>query len=173
MKKLNSWKFCLVVGMLVLFSVGCSRASMEKDIQLSGTVKTFAEKVVVNGQSNLPEGAVIQASLKEEGGQTAREVTEKVAKDGTFSIVLKRPVLNEEYELSVAFLPELQPKHVERVYGKKGENIKKSDIVVEYKRNGKRYRGIMLYDRIFANDGISIGQQTILSKEMPAKLPKP
>jgi hypothetical protein len=170
---LNSWKFCLVVGMLVLFSIGCSRANTEKDIQLSGTVKTFAEKVVVNGQSNLPEGAVIQASLKEEGGQTAREATEKVAKDGTFSIVLKRPVLNQEYELSVAFLPELQPRHVERVYGKKGENIKKSDIVFEYKQNGKRYRGIMLYDRIFANDGITTGQQTILSKAMPAKLPKP
>jgi hypothetical protein len=51
-EKLNSWKFCLVVGILVLFSIGCSRANTEKDIQLSGTVKTFAEKVVVNGQSN-------------------------------------------------------------------------------------------------------------------------
>jgi hypothetical protein len=157
---------------LLLALVGCAKPKVEQTVKLGGAVKTIGDQVVLNGNSNLPKGAVVQIVMKEiEGGKQVLEEKVKVGEDGSYSWSAKRPERAKEYELNVMFLPELQPKQVKEKYGEKGELIKKGSVGrVEYKVNGKTYVGIKMYDRIIKmGDGIA-GQQSVLAAKLPPAL---
>ncbi|ABO65542.1 Conserved hypothetical protein [Geobacillus thermodenitrificans NG80-2] len=156
--------------LLLLVLVGCAKPKVEQTVKLGGAVKTIGDLVVLNGNSNLPKGTVVQIVMKEiEGDTQVLEEKVKVEEDGSYSWSAKRPEQAKEYELNVMFLPELQPKQVKEKYGEKGELIKRgSPGRVEYQTDGQTYVGIKMYDRILKiGDGIA-RQQTMLVKTLPS-----
>jgi hypothetical protein len=158
--------------MLLLALAGCAKPKVEQTVKLGGKVKTIGNQVVLNGNSNLPKGAVVQIVMKEiESGKEIRKDQVKAKEDGSYSWYATRPQRAKEYELNVMFLPELQPKQVKEKYGEKGELIKKGSVGrVEYKANGQTYAGIKLYARIIKmGDGIA-GQEVPLEKRLPPAL---
>jgi hypothetical protein len=142
--------------------------SEQKEIIMKGSVIGLSAKIVIRGQSNLPEGAVIQAVLSEdaEGKIVVLKETVKVDKRGDFTFVLQRPVIERDYVLSVAFLPELQPQSIQQIYGERGEQIEQGDATFTYGKDGMTYRGLKLYDWILGIKGTTTGQDTFLSSQL-------
>ncbi|MGM0843405.1 MAG: hypothetical protein ACQEUT_00405 [Bacillota bacterium] len=118
----------------------------------------FDKKLVIRGQTNLPEGSIIQAGMKEyQDDATIEQVmnaaaqpsedfiltdTSEVGEDGTFLIVLKRGSSETRYQLVVEFLADLQPPPVQEKYGEFGENIGDSEGAYQYEKDGKTYTGV-------------------------------
>jgi hypothetical protein len=142
--------------------------SGQKEIMMKGSVIGLSTKIVIRGQSNLPEGAVIQAALSEddEGKIVALKETVKVDKRGNFTFVIQRPVIERNYVLSVAFLPELQPQFIQQIYGEHGQQIEQSEATFTYAKDGITYRGLKLYDQILGITGTIAGQNTFLSSQL-------
>ncbi|MGF2618360.1 hypothetical protein FZC84_13380 [Rossellomorea vietnamensis] len=134
--------------------------SGEEIITLDSSVQ-FDKKMVVRGQTNLPEGSVLQAGLKEYPDDAAMEQimnaevqpledfiltgTGEVSEDGTFLIVLKRGEREKRYQLTVEFLSDLQPPHIKEKYGELGEKIGDSEGAYQYEKDGKTYTGIIRF----------------------------
>jgi hypothetical protein len=133
----------------------------KEPISLQSKVQFKNNKLVFRGQTDLPEGAVIEASLTEypdtatlqqvmnaevePAMETKVSETGKVADDGTFLIVMKRSDPQKRYQVSVQFRPELQPQPVKDRYGETGENIGVSEGFFEYEVGQTGYKGIALY----------------------------
>ncbi|MGD6966444.1 hypothetical protein ACQCVP_08455 [Rossellomorea vietnamensis] len=135
-------------------------ASGNETIIMESNVR-FDKRMVVRGQTNLPEGSVIQAGLKEYPDDapieqvmdaTAQPLEEfiltdtgEVGEDGTFLIVLKRGNTEKRYQLIVEFPADLQPPAVQEKYGIYGQNIGDSDGAYQYDKDGKTYTGIIRF----------------------------
>ncbi|MCA1055350.1 hypothetical protein LCM10_10170 [Rossellomorea aquimaris] len=129
-------------------------------IDIQAYVQYDKRKIVFRGETNLPEGAVIEVSLTQfpEGTDPLNVTngsvdplpdtkigdTGEVAEDGTYLIVLQRDP-EKQYQISTQFRPEQQPPQVKETYGETGENIGKSEGLSEYEVDGTSYRGIALY----------------------------
>ncbi|EDL65438.1 hypothetical protein [Bacillus sp. SG-1] len=136
----------------------------KETILLEATVQYNRNRLVIRGQTNLPEGAVIHSGVKQypDGAEQLDvingviepldeyilEKTSETSEDGSFLIVLERPDTEKQYQLSVRFLPELQPAAIQNTYGKTGENIGSSEGVFKYEANGITSTGMALYSPI-------------------------
>ncbi|WP_409252366.1 hypothetical protein V1502_20105 [Bacillus sp. SCS-153A] len=139
-------------------------AKGKETITLEATVQYNRNRLVIRGQTNLPEGAVIHSGVKqypdneeyldvingvvEPLDEYILEETGETSDDGSFLIVLERPDTEKQYQLSVRFLPELQPDAIRSKYGKAGENIGSSEGVYEYETDGVTSTGIALFSPI-------------------------
>ncbi len=154
---------CRVV--LVDETLGQAEAEPEpkgkEPISLQSKVQFSTNKLVFRGETDLPEGAVIEASLTEYPetvtlqqvmnaeaeplAETKVSETGEVGKDGTFLIVMKRSDPQKRYQVSVQFRPELQPPAVKDQYGEKGENIGGGEGVFNYELDQSEMTGIALF----------------------------
>ena len=139
-------------------------AKGKETIILEATVQYNRNRLVIRGQTNLPEGAVIYAGVKQYPDDAEQldvingviephdgyilEEQGETSEDGSFLIVLERPDTEKQYQLSVQFLPELQPENIQSTYGKTGENIGSSEGVYEYEKDGITSTGIALFSPI-------------------------
>ncbi|XXM70845.1 hypothetical protein ACQ0QQ_14125 [Lysinibacillus sphaericus] len=133
----------------------------KEPISLQGNVQFNKNKLVFRGETDLPEGGVIEASLTEypdtatlqqvmnaeaePAAETKISETGEVGKDGTFLIVMKRSDPQKRYQVSVQFRPELQPPAVKDQYGEKGENIGGGEGVFNYELDQSKMTGIALF----------------------------
>jgi hypothetical protein len=172
---------CLLVGLLLLMS-GCrvvlvdpslkasnpeKSAPLKEQIKLQAHIQYDNRKIVFRGETELPEGAILEASKMEypEGTEPfsvevgtadplkdtkAAEKTE-VTKDGTFLVVLKRDP-QKRYQISFQFRPELQPDPIKEKYGETGNNIGTSEGLFNYEDNGTGYTGIALFAPLNTTD---------------------
>jgi hypothetical protein len=136
-------------------------AKGKESISLQSSMQFSKDKLVFRGVTDLPKGAVIEASLKEypeevtldqvmnaeaeplDGSKVSQ--TGEVDDDGSFLIVMKREDPEKRYQVSVQFRPELQPQHVKDVYGETGENIGPGEGVFQYEVDQSEFTGIALY----------------------------
>lgn len=139
-------------------------AKGKETILLEATVQYNRNRLVIRGQTNLTEGAVIHSGVKQYPDDAEHldvingvvepldgyilEETGETSEDGSFLIVLDRPDTEKQYQLSVRFLPELQPDAIRSKYGKAGENIGSSEGVYEYETDGITSTGIVLFSPI-------------------------
>ncbi|MCA1065821.1 hypothetical protein QTG56_21980 [Rossellomorea sp. AcN35-11] len=120
-------------------------------IEMTGTVLLEEKQVVVEGQTDLPEDAILFAGLKEygdyesyprilnwqaeEGEEYVTESTGKVGKNGTFQITVDRVDPEKRYKLEVLFNPAIQPSKVQEVFGIWGENIAPTIGMTDFEYN--------------------------------------
>ncbi|MGR3765804.1 hypothetical protein [Rossellomorea sp. NS-SX7] len=175
---MNRFKVLTVVSLSFLFLLlsGCRvvlvdetleetaaepEAKGKETISLQSSVQFSKDKLVFRGVTDLPKGAVIEASLKEYPedvtveqviNATAQPLDEskisqtgEVEDDGSFLIVMKRENPEKRYQVSIQFRPELQPQPVKDQYGENGENIGPAEGVFQYEIDQSHYTGIALY----------------------------
>ncbi|TMU85110.1 hypothetical protein FGG79_14600 [Bacillus sp. BHET2] len=154
----------------LLFLTGCrvemvSELPQEKlvpdgvRIELTGTVLLEEKELIVEGQSNLPEDAIMFAGLKDYGdfenygrvinwqGQEGEEyVTEStgiVDKNGKFRIKVKRLNPDKRYKLEVIFNPAIQKSKVQEIYGFWGEDIAPNIGYFDFEHNENTVSGMI------------------------------
>ncbi|WP_175990282.1 hypothetical protein [Bacillus sp. Marseille-Q1617] len=136
-------------------------AKGKEQISLQSTMQFSKDKLVFRGVTDLPQGSVIEASLKEYPDEVTLEQvmnaeadpvdeskisqTGEVEDDGSFLIVMKREKPEKRYQVSVQFRPELQPQPVKDLYGETGENIGPGEGVFQYEVDQSQFTGIALY----------------------------
>jgi hypothetical protein len=142
----------------------------KETISLQSTVQFSKDKLVFRGATDLPQGAVIEASLTEYPdtvtlqqvmnaeaeplAETKVSETGEIGDDGAFLIVMKRSDPQKRYQVSVQFRPELQPQDVMAQYGEKGENIGAGEGIFNYELEQSEMTGIALYGPLpNLNDG--------------------
>ncbi|WP_456272946.1 hypothetical protein [Bacillus sp. AK031] len=127
-------------------------------IALDGNVQYDPNRLIIRGQTNLPQGTVLQSGLQEFPGgvehddvlagkvepveEYTLEEQGEVNEDGSFLIVLNRQDTSKRYQVSLRFSPEIQPAEVQGKYGEFGERIGSSDGVYKYEVNGTPVTGI-------------------------------
>jgi hypothetical protein len=130
-------------------------------ITLESYVQYDPKRLILRGQTNLPQGTVLQAGLKEFPGGVEHEdvLTGKVEpldeyvleqegevdEEGSFLIVLKRQDTSKRYQISLRFRPEIQPPEVQEKYGEFGEMIGSSEGNYKYDANGTPATGIAIF----------------------------
>ncbi|MFL8936200.1 hypothetical protein ACKA06_05305 [Rossellomorea oryzaecorticis] len=133
----------------------------KEPISLQSKVQFSKDKLVFRGETDLPQGAVIEASLTEYPdtvtllqvmnaeaepvAETKVSETGETGEDGTFLIVMKRSDPQKRYQVSIQFRPELQPTAVKDQYGEKGENIGGGEGVFNYELDQSEMTGIALF----------------------------
>jgi hypothetical protein len=133
-------------------------AKGNEGITLNSFVQYDPNRLIIRGQTNLPQGTVLQAGLQEFPGgvehddvingkiepleEYALEEEGEVDEDSSFLIVLKRLDTSKRYQVSLRFSPEIQPPEVQEKFGASGEMIGSSEGVYEYEVNGKPVIGI-------------------------------
>ncbi|OIU69613.1 hypothetical protein [Rossellomorea aquimaris] len=133
----------------------------KEPISLQSKVQFSTNKLVFRGETDLPKGAVIEASLTEYPetvtlqqvmnaeaeplAETKVSETGEIGEDGTFLIVMKRSDPQKRYQVSVQFRPELQPQAVKDLYGETGEYIGGGEGFFEYEAGQTEYKGIALF----------------------------
>jgi len=154
---------------------GSSTISESHKVMIKGSVYGLSTKIIVRGKSNLPDGAIIQATLSkdEESKTVVLEEMATVDKEGNFIFVIRRPVIEQDYILSVCFLPPLQPKPVQQIYGEFGERIEQGEETFRYRKNEITYMGVKLYDRIYGYTNTIKGQRTFLQHNLSPSFKRP
>ncbi|WP_141771915.1 hypothetical protein [Rossellomorea aquimaris] len=133
---------------------------MQEQINLQAHIQYDNRKIVFRGETDLPEGTILEASKMEypigtepfsvEVGaadplkETKAAEKAEVAKEGTFLVVLKRDP-QKRYQISLQFRPELQPVPIKEIYGDTGDSIGASEGLFNYEDNGTEYTGIALF----------------------------
>jgi hypothetical protein len=136
-------------------------AKGKEAISLQSSLQFRKDKAIFRGVTDLPKGAVIEASLKEYPEEVTLEQvinaeaepldkskisqTGEVGDDGSFLIVIKREDPEKRYQVSVQFRPELQSQPVKDLYGETGENIGPGNGVFQYEVDQTEFTGIALY----------------------------
>ncbi len=117
----------------------------ESQYKLEGGVFLLKKNFLVRGRSNFPSGTLIRAVVIEPDQPNKIYLQEAAAvnNQGNFFFNIFRPDQLKEYELIVSFLPEEQPKNTQKIIGKRGEYIPKSnDHRFTYVANHISYSGI-------------------------------
>ncbi len=128
-------------------------------IELTGTVLLDEKELIVEGQSNLPEDAIMFAGLKEygdyenygrvinwQGVESEEYVTEStgvVNEKGTFRIKVERPNPEKRYKLEVIFNPAIQKSKVQEIYGFWGEDIAPNIGYFDFEHNENTLSGMI------------------------------
>jgi hypothetical protein len=141
-----------------------------EEIKLEATLQSDQTRMIIRGNANLPEGAILLADLKEypEGAEqtdilngevepadeTALENEGDMNEDGSFLIVMDRPDTEKRYRAAIRFSPEIQPEDIQQKFGKSGELIGESDGLYQYEMDGSKITGIAKYAPVFSlSDG--------------------
>ena len=148
----------VLLGLLALILSGC--AASKKDGEIAGDVKTVGNTVSVNGTSTLEEGSEIKVELRDiETDSVLEETIVKVNGDHTYGANFSRDKRDEDQKLVVTFNPEEQPADIQKIYGRKGENIR--DGSPGLVKDGE-FNRIQMFDFIYKVVKGSVGQRTIL-----------
>ncbi|KSU56813.1 hypothetical protein AS034_22000 [[Bacillus] enclensis] len=150
--------------LLVLILNAC--ASPQKEIDISGNVKSVGNTVSVNGTTTLESDSEIKVQIRELGADTViQEQTAKVDSEGNYSLNLSRDKREENQKLVVLFQPDEQSEKIKEIYGEHGENIDETSAgIFQYSKGGKEYAGIQMFDFIYKVVKGSTGQRTFLTE---------
>ncbi|MFD2680859.1 hypothetical protein [Bacillus seohaeanensis] len=120
--------------------------SSQSDYSISGKVYNFPNQIVIKGESNLPEGTIINIEHLEKSGETLL-FQGKVAtdSDGSFQFTTDRLEKNKEYVIDVTVYSHIQNQNVKNMLGDRGENLmnrKNKNSVFQYHQDGENYSGL-------------------------------
>lgn len=119
----------------------------DKEITIDSKVQIYRNKLMIRGESNLPEGAILEFNLKPYQEEAtafqvetyAVEPEDKISASGTSKIgeggtiegtFVKRPDDTKRYRLEVVFDPRKQTENIQQSYGPLGESIALSDGII-------------------------------------------
>jgi hypothetical protein len=142
------------------------KAKGSEVVTLEARIQFDQKRMVIRGQTNLPQGTILLADLKEypDGAEqkdvlngevepeneTALEKEGEINEDGTFTIVLDRPDTEKRYQAAVRFAPEIQPGEIQQIYGETGEMIGDGEGSYEYETDGTLITGIARFAPVFS-----------------------
>jgi type 1 fimbria pilin len=168
-RKLRQWEgimkkfivFLVTISLLFLVS-GC--ANPQKEINITGNVKTVGSNISVNGTSTLEVGSEIKIELIKINSETVvEENTVKVDENGNYGLNFSREDREEDQKLAVSFYPNEQPEDIKEVYGTYGENISdSSDGLFTFNKDGEEHTGVRMFDLIYKVGNGAAGQRTFL-----------
>lgn len=122
--------------------------SSHSDYKVSGKIYNFPNQIVVKGESNLPDGTIINLEHLQKDGEkilAKKEVTTNP--DGSFQITTDRLEKNKEYIIKILVYSDIQNEEVKNILGNRGEKIKSKkneDSVFQYTQDGGNYTGLMM-----------------------------
>ncbi|MEH7453570.1 hypothetical protein [Gottfriedia acidiceleris] len=119
-----------VVLVVIASLMGCAikKPPQKIDINASG-LYTERGKIRVSGDTNLPKGCILTLLISEVG-KTDLVYDEKIQvekDDGYFNWLDTSFDASKDYNVNLYFIPNKQPKEIQKKYGENGEYIKKTD----------------------------------------------
>ncbi|MGG0177602.1 hypothetical protein [Gottfriedia acidiceleris] len=119
-----------VVLVVIASLMGCAikKPPQKIDINASG-LYTDRGKIRVSGDTNLPKGSILTLQISEVG-KTDLVYDEKIQvekDDGYFNWLDTSFDASKDYNINLYFIPNNQPKEIQKKYGENGEYIKKTD----------------------------------------------
>ncbi|XXM72703.1 hypothetical protein ACQ0QQ_02060 [Lysinibacillus sphaericus] len=159
-------KHPFLISFILLLLILNACASPQKEIDISGNVKSVGNTVSVNGTTTLESDSEIKVQIRELGSDTViKEQTAKVDSEGNYSLNVSRDKREEDQKLVVLFQPDEQSEKIQKIYGEYGENISEnSSGLFRYSKGGKEYEGIRMFDFIYKVVKGSTGQRTFLTE---------
>lgn len=119
-------------------SIGTIDAENELQVELIGEVQVD-DGYVIEGESNLPEGAELEAVIYVYGEEASKGHTAKTDEDGSFEIeVPDLDVEDEVIEMQVRFRPADQTVELQDIYGEVGEEME-GDYIYRYSSIKRTY----------------------------------
>jgi hypothetical protein len=119
---------------------------------IQATTQRKKHEAIVKGESSLPNGTILEASLVEAGLQTIiRKEEILIGKGGAFSLSFAIPEARKDYVLLLELFPHTQKQSVQKLIGRKGENLYNSSQVAgvyHYFIDKELHTGFRLYGNI-------------------------
>ncbi|MFI8685719.1 hypothetical protein [Rossellomorea sp. NPDC077527] len=132
----------------VLHSAQSTANDTKSHYDLSGKVYNFPNQIVIKGETELPEGAILTIEHLESDEKTLiskGKVT--TTSDGYFQYTTNRLERDKEYIVKVMLYPHLQNDTIKKLLGSKGKNLKKvenEESVFHYHYKEVEYSGLKL-----------------------------
>ncbi|TYR73980.1 hypothetical protein FZC79_16100 [Rossellomorea vietnamensis] len=119
---------------------------------IQATTQRKKHEAIVIGESSLPNGTILEASLVDARLQTIiREEEILIGKGGAFSLSFGIPEARKDYVLLLELFPHTQKQSVQKLIGRKGENLYNSSQVAgvyHYFKDKELHTGFRLYGNI-------------------------
>jgi len=131
MHRLNKLKMgfiLLTISIIILSSCGKSEKSLGKqgdlEVSFGGKVIEEAEKIIVEGQSNLIENARVNGYVIVDDDEVLSETTELTDEEGNFTMEMEHHQYGDaKVEISFDFKSTLQEEEVIEQYGEGGQDL--------------------------------------------------
>ncbi|MCA1054139.1 hypothetical protein LCM10_04000 [Rossellomorea aquimaris] len=158
----------------------------EEAVTLEAFVQIYRNKLLLRGESNLPEGAIVEFRLNpyrddasslnienykaETLEQIADSAISKVGRDGKLaSIYLQRPDESKRYRLEAVFDPRRQDEEVQESFGAAGERLPPSSgrvTVLEQKDKTFQIQKVININKVDEPNGLMAKMRLAPLKEL-------
>ncbi|MGF2616521.1 hypothetical protein FZC84_01865 [Rossellomorea vietnamensis] len=119
---------------------------------IQATTMRKGQEAIMEGESSLPDGTILEASLVGTDLQTIiREEEISIGKGGAFSKSFAIPDTRKDYVILLELFPHTQKPSIQKMIGRKGENLYNSSQVAgvyHYFIDKELYTGFKLYGNI-------------------------
>ncbi|MFD2673293.1 hypothetical protein [Marinicrinis sediminis] len=141
----------------------------ETDVRMEGQVTLNDDRLLIEGLSNLMPGAILIAEATLKGSDwVSEEGSAQVNPDGSFSIRLDKPELEEgQIDLYVRFRPADQADDVKLRYGSEGEELE-GDLISSYEEEDTTLQQVQVSAQVDLSEE---APSVPLTAEMESDLP--
>ncbi|WP_456274574.1 hypothetical protein [Bacillus sp. AK031] len=146
-----------IIGSLVVnnpFSFQSNKEAnlFNSEFIIEGNVTRLDKDVLINGDSALPQGTMLQAKIKHgDRGGIIQEKEIEIGKEGSFSLSFQLPDDSKEYLVTIELFPHLQDAAIQKTVGERGEQLYNSSQVsgvYHYYIENELHTGIRLYGEV-------------------------